>query len=136
MVGNIFQTGENVAVADTAADVLVDRLIGWGVHEIFGLPGDGINGVMEALRKRQDDIRFIHVRHEESAAFMACAYAKYTGRLRVCLATSGPGGIHLLMGSAMQMLDGFQSLLSSRDQLPMFSAINGHAALMSSTSIR
>lgn len=100
MVGNIFQTGENVA--DTAADVLVDRLIGWGVHEIFGLPGDGINGVMEALRKRQDDIRFIHVRHEESAAFMACAYAKYTGRLGVCLATSGPGGIHLLMGSAMQ----------------------------------
>ena len=68
-------------MAETAADILIDRLIGWGVHEIFGLPGDGINGIMEALRKRQDDIRFIHVRHEESAAFMACAYAKYTGRL-------------------------------------------------------
>lgn len=81
-----------------ASDVLVERLITWGVDTIFGLPGDGINGVMEALRKRQDKIRFIHVRHEESAAFMACAYAKFTGRLGVCLATSGPGGIHLLNG--------------------------------------
>ena len=66
-------------MAETAADILIDRLIGWGVDEIFGLPGDGINGIMEALRKRQDEIRFIHVRHEESAAFMACAYAKFTG---------------------------------------------------------
>ena len=81
-----------------ASDVLVERLIAWGVDTIFGLPGDGINGVMEALRKKQDKIRFIHVRHEESAAFMACAYAKFTGRLGVCLATSGPGGIHLLNG--------------------------------------
>ena len=81
-----------------AADVLVERLISWGVDTIFGLPGDGINGIMEALRKTQDKIRFIHVRHEESAAFMACAYAKFTGRLGVCLATSGPGGIHLLNG--------------------------------------
>ncbi len=82
----------------TAADVLVEKLIEWGVDTIFGLPGDGINGVMEALRKQQKKIRFIHVRHEESAAFMACAYAKFTGRLGVCLATSGPGGIHLLNG--------------------------------------
>ena len=81
-----------------ASDVLVERLIAWGVDTIFGLPGDGINGVMEALRKAQDKIRFIHVRHEESAAFMACAYAKFTGRLGVCLSTSGPGGIHLLNG--------------------------------------
>ncbi len=81
-----------------ASDVLVERLIAWGVDIIFGLPGDGINGVMEALRKAKDKIRFIHVRHEESAAFMACAYAKFTGRLGVCLATSGPGGIHLLNG--------------------------------------
>jgi pyruvate dehydrogenase (quinone)/pyruvate oxidase len=81
-----------------ASDVLVERLVAWGVDTIFGLPGDGINGVMEALRKQQDKIRFIHVRHEESAAFMACAYAKFTGRLGVCLATSGPGGIHLLNG--------------------------------------
>ena len=81
-----------------ASDVLVERLLAWGVDTIFGLPGDGINGVMEGLRKAKDKIRFIHVRHEESAAFMACAYAKFTGRLGVCLATSGPGGIHLLNG--------------------------------------
>ncbi len=82
----------------TCSDVLVERLLAWGVDTIFGLPGDGINGVMEALRKAKDKIRFIHVRHEESAAFMACAYAKFTGRLGVCLSTSGPGGIHLLNG--------------------------------------
>src|SRR5579862_113616 len=82
----------------TAADVLVETLLDWGVDVIFGLPGDGINGIMESLRSRQDKIRFIQVRHEEAAAFMACAYAKYTGKLGVCLATSGPGGIHLLNG--------------------------------------
>src|SRR3954453_13912957 len=81
-----------------ASDLLVERLIDWGVDTIFGLPGDGINGVFEALRKNKDRIRFIHVRHEEAAAFMACAYAKFTGRLGVCIATSGPGGIHLLNG--------------------------------------
>jgi pyruvate dehydrogenase (quinone) len=81
-----------------ASDVLVERLLAWGVDIIFGLPGDGINGVFEALRKQKDKIRFIHVRHEEAAAFMACAYAKFTGRLGVCIATSGPGGIHLLNG--------------------------------------
>jgi pyruvate dehydrogenase (quinone)/pyruvate oxidase len=81
-----------------ASDVLVERLLTWGVDTIFGLPGDGINGVFEALRKQKDKIRFIHVRHEEAAAFMACAYAKFTGRLGVCIATSGPGGIHLLNG--------------------------------------
>lgn len=81
-----------------ASDVLIERLLAWGVDTVFGLPGDGINGVFEALRKQQDRIRFIHVRHEESAAFMACAYAKFTGRLGVCVATSGPGGIHLLNG--------------------------------------
>src|SRR3954467_15198776 len=82
----------------TAADRMVESLLDWGVDTIFGLPGDGINGIMEALRQRQDKIRFIQVRHEESAAFMACAYAKYTRKLGVCLATSGPGGIHLLNG--------------------------------------
>ena len=81
-----------------ASDVLVERLLARGVDTIFGLPGDGINGVFEALRKQKDKIRFIHVRHEEAAAFMACAYAKFTGRLGVCIATSGPGGIHLLNG--------------------------------------
>jgi pyruvate dehydrogenase (quinone)/pyruvate oxidase len=73
-------------------------LIDWGVDTIFGLPGDGINGIMESLRSRQDKIRFVQVRHEEAAAFMACGYAKYTGKLGACLATSGPGGIHLLNG--------------------------------------
>jgi pyruvate dehydrogenase (quinone) len=81
-----------------ASDILVERLIAWGVDTIFGLPGDGINGVFGALRKQKEQIRFIHVRHKEAAAFMACAYAKFTGRLGVCIATSGPGGIHLLNG--------------------------------------
>src|SRR5215216_1282326 len=85
-------------MAKTAADVLIETIMDWGVDTVFGLPGDGINGIMEALRKRQDQIRFIQVRHEESAAFMACGYAKYTGKLGVCLATSGPGGLHLING--------------------------------------
>jgi len=93
-------------MAMTASDVLVEGLLGWGVDTIFGLPGDGINGIMEALRTRQDKIKFIQVRHEEAAAFMACAYAKYTGKLGVCLATSGPGGIHLLNGLYDAKLDG------------------------------
>jgi pyruvate dehydrogenase (quinone)/pyruvate oxidase len=92
--------------ARTASDVLVETLIEWGVDTIFGIPGDGINGVIEALRLRQDKIRFIQVRHEEAAAFNACAYAKFTGRLGVCLATSGPGGIHLLNGLYDAKLDG------------------------------
>src|SRR4051812_17864063 len=90
----------------TAADVLVDILIDWGVQVVFGLPGDGINGIMEALRKRADRVRFVQVRHEESAALMACGYAKFTGKLGVCLATSGPGGIHLLNGLYDAKLDG------------------------------
>src|SRR5438477_702734 len=85
-------------MAMTGGDLLIEVLLEWGVEVIFGLPGDGINGIMEALRKRQDAIRFIQVRHEEAAAFMACGYAKYTGKLGVCLATSGPGAIHLLNG--------------------------------------
>ncbi|KAF0096256.1 MAG: pyruvate oxidase [Puniceicoccaceae bacterium 5H] len=85
-------------MAKTAADVLVETLIDWGVEVIFGLPGDGINGIMESLRTRQDKIKFVQVRHEEAAAFMACGYAKYTKKLGCCLATSGPGGIHLLNG--------------------------------------
>src|SRR5438105_8560572 len=93
-------------MAKTAADVLVETLLDSGVEVIFGLPGDGINGIMESLRTRQDKIRFIQVRHEEAAAFMACGYAKYTGRLGVCLATSGPGGIHLLNGIYDAKLDG------------------------------
>src|SRR5258707_498547 len=90
----------------TAADVLVEAIHDWGIGVVFGLPGDGINGIMEAVRKREDTIKFIQVRHEESAAFMACAYAKYTGKLGCCLATSGPGGIHLLNGLYDAKLDG------------------------------
>lgn len=88
-----------------ASEVLVESLLDWGVEVIFGLPGDGINGVIEALRQKQDEIRFIQVRHEEAAAFAACGYAKLTGKLGVCLATSGPGGIHLLNGLYDAKLD-------------------------------
>jgi pyruvate dehydrogenase (quinone) len=93
-------------MAQTAADILIEVLQDWGVDTVFGLPGDGINGIMEALRKRRDAIRFVQVRHEEAAAFMACGYAKFTGRLGVCLATSGPGGLHLLNGLYDAKLDG------------------------------
>ena len=88
-----------MAQEKTSADLLVDLLVDkWGVRHIFGLPGDGINGIMDALRKRQDDVQFIGVRHEEAAAFAAVGYAKFSGRLGVCLATSGPGAIHLMNG--------------------------------------
>ncbi|HVY58775.1 MAG TPA: thiamine pyrophosphate-dependent enzyme [Xanthobacteraceae bacterium] len=90
----------------TAADVLVNTLIRWGVDTVFGIPGDGVNGIIEAFRLKKDVIRFIQVRHEEAAAFNACAYAKWTGRLGVCVATSGPGGIHLLNGLYDAKLDG------------------------------
>jgi pyruvate dehydrogenase (quinone) len=90
----------------TTSDLLIERLIDWGVDTIFGFPGDGINAIMEALRTRQDEIHFIQVRHEEAAAFAAVGYAKYTGRLGVCLATSGPGGIHLLNGLYDAKCDG------------------------------
>src|SRR5207248_395988 len=93
-------------MATTAADLLIETLIEWGVEVVFGLPGDGINGVMESLRQHREKIRFIQVRHEEAAALMACGYAKYTGKLGVCLATSGPGGIHLLNGLYDAKMDG------------------------------
>ena len=93
-------------MAKTTADVLFERLLAWGVDVIFGLPGDGINGFMEALRAIRDRIRFIQVRHEEGAAFMACGYAKFTGRLGVCIATSGPGAIHLFNGLYDAKMDG------------------------------
>lgn len=88
-----------------ASELLVERLVDWGVDTVFGLPGDGINGIMEGLRRHQDRIRFVLVQHEEAAAFMACGYAKTTGRLGVCLATSGPGGLHLINGLYDAKLD-------------------------------
>ncbi len=98
-------TGWEGVMKRIAAESLVTRLADWGVDTIFGLPGDGINGLFEALRRHQDRIRFVLVHHEEAAAFMACAYAKTTGRLGVCIATSGPGGVHLLNGLYDAKLD-------------------------------
>src|SRR5437763_3858487 len=92
-------------MAKIASELLWERLIDWEVDTVFGLPGDGISGLMEGLRRNQDRIRFILVHHEEAAAFMATGHAKVTGRLGVCLATSGPGGIHLLNGLYDAKLD-------------------------------
>jgi pyruvate dehydrogenase (quinone) len=92
-------------VAEIVSEALIGRLADWGVDTVFGLPGDGINGIMEGLRRQQDRVRFILVHHEEAAAFMATGYAKATGKIGVCLATSGPGGIHLLNGLYDAKLD-------------------------------
>ena len=88
-----------------ASESLIERLADWGVDTVFGLPGDGINGIMEGLRRHQDRVKFFLVHHEEAAAFMATGYAKATGRLGVCLATSGPGGLHLINGLYDAKLD-------------------------------
>jgi len=89
----------------TASDFLVHRLYEWGVRRIFGYPGDGINGVVGALDRAKDKIHFVQARHEELAAFMACAHAKFTGEVGVCMATSGPGAIHLLNGLYDALMD-------------------------------
>ena len=93
-------------MAKTGADLLIERLLAWGVDTVFSLPGDGINELYESLRTRQDKIRLVQVRHEEAAAFMAGGYAKFTGKLGVCMATSGCGGIHLLNGLYDAKYDG------------------------------
>ena len=85
-------------MANTVSDFLVKRLHEWGVRRIFGFPGDGINGIIGAVGRATDTIDFVQVRHEEMAAFMACAHAKFTDEVGVCMATSGPGAIHLLNG--------------------------------------
>ena len=82
----------------TVSDFLVERLSSWGVKRVYGYPGDGINGVMGALNRANGRIDFIQTRHEEMAAFMACGHAKFTDEPGVCIATSGPGAIHLLAG--------------------------------------
>src|SRR5205823_13515060 len=84
-------------MAELVSDYLLGRLSDWGVKRIYGYPGDGINGIVGAL-ERVDGLDFVQVRHEEMAAFMACGHAKFTGEVGVCLATSGPGAIHLLNG--------------------------------------
>ena len=85
-------------MSNTVGDFFVHRLYEWGVRRIFGYPGDGINGVLGALQRAKDKIEFVQVRHEEMAAFMACAHAKFTGELGVCLSTGGPGASHLITG--------------------------------------
>ena len=85
-------------MSKTVGDFVVERLAEWGVKRIFGYPGDGINGVIGALARAKGKIEFIQVRHEEMAAFMAAAYAKFTGELGVCLSTGGPGATHLITG--------------------------------------
>jgi len=93
-------------MAQQVSDLIVERLLTWGVDTIFGFPGDGVDGFFESLRTHQDKLRFIQVRHEEAAAFAAVGYAKYSGRIGVCVATSGPGGIHLLNGLYDAKCDG------------------------------
>ena len=90
----------------TTSDILVETLIDWGATHVFGIVGDGINSIIESLRKRQDRIRYIAVRHEEAAAFMASGWAKHTGRLGVCVGTTGPGAIHLMNGLYDAAFDG------------------------------
>src|ERR687894_465501 len=92
-------------MANTVSDFFWRRLSQWGVRRIFGYPGDGINGLIGALARAGDQMEFVQARHEELAAFMACAHAKFTGELGVCLATSGPGAIHLLNGLYDAKLD-------------------------------
>src|SRR6266571_4142084 len=104
-------------MSGTVSDYMIQRLREWGVKRIYGYPGDGINGLMGALGRATDEIRFIQARHEEMAAFMACAHAKFSGELGVCLATSGPGAIHLLNGLYDAKLD-HQPVLAIVGQAP------------------
>src|SRR5256885_9334160 len=92
-------------MAQTVSDYIIQRLYAWGVRTIYGYPGDGINGLIGALDRADGRVRFIQTRHEENAAFMACGHAKYTGEVGVCMATSGPGAIHLLNGLYDAKLD-------------------------------
>src|SRR4051812_20674180 len=101
--GPIERTGG--IMAKSAADFMLERLHQWGVDRIYGYPGDGINGILGALGRHEEEIDFVQARHEEMAAFMACGHAKWTGEPGVCLATSGPGAIHLLNGLYDAKLD-------------------------------
>jgi pyruvate dehydrogenase (quinone) len=85
-------------MSQTVGDFLLQRVSDWGIKRVYGYPGDGINGIIGAFEHNKNAPEFVQVRHEEMAAFMACAHAKYTGEVGVCLATSGPGAIHLLNG--------------------------------------
>lgn len=111
-------------MGETVSDFLVKRLSEWGVKRIYGYPGDGINGIMGALNRASDAMEFVQVRHEEMSAFMACAHAKFTGEVGVCLATSGPGAIHLLNGLYDAQLD-HQPVVAIVGQVPR-SALGAH----------
>jgi pyruvate dehydrogenase (quinone) len=113
-----------VKMADTVGDFFVERLYQWGVRRIYGYPGDGINGVFGALQRAEGKIEFIQVRHEEMAAFMACAHAKFTGELGVCIATSGPGASHLLTGLYDARMDHMPVLAITGQQAR--AALGGH----------
>jgi pyruvate dehydrogenase (quinone) len=111
-------------MSQTVGDFLVERLHAWGVKKIFGYPGDGIDGVFGALNRANGKIEFIQARHEEMAAFMASAYAKFTGELGVCIATSGPGASHLITGLYDARLDHMPVLAIAGQQAR--AAIGGH----------
>src|SRR5947209_14618793 len=117
-------TTGTATMAQTVGDFVVERLHAWGVRIIFGYPGDGINGVFGALNRAGGKIEFIQARHEEMAAFMASAYAKFTGELGVCIATSGPGASHLLTGLYDARLDHMPVLAIAGQQAR--TAIGGH----------
>src|SRR6201997_639525 len=111
-------------MSQTVGDFPVERLRAWGVRKIFGYPGDGINGVFGALNRANGKIQFIQARHEEMAAFMASAYAKFTGELGVCIATSGPGAAHLVTGLYDARLDHMPVLAIAGQQAR--NALGGH----------
>src|SRR5438477_5759 len=105
--------------SNLVGDFLVKRLAAWGIKRIYGYPGDGINGIMGALDRAGDLMKFVQVRHEEMAAFMACAHSKFTGEVGVCLATSGPGAIHLLNGLYDAKLRRAANVLNSGKKVAM-----------------
>src|ERR1700749_1633894 len=111
-------------MSQTVGDFIVERLAAWGVRRIFGYPGDGINGVFGALQRAQGKIEFIQARHEEMAAFMASAHAKFTGELGVCIATSGPGAAHLVTGLYEARMDHMPVLAITGQQAR--AALGGH----------
>src|SRR6201746_818859 len=111
-------------MAKTVGDFFIERLYQWGVRRVFGYPGDGINGVFGALNRAHGKIEFIQARHEEMAAFMASAYAKFTGELGVCIATSGPGASHLITGMYDARMDHVPVLAIAGQQAR--AALGGH----------
>src|ERR1700735_335619 len=111
-------------MSQTVGDFLVERLYAWGVRRIYGYPGDGINGVFGALNRADNRIEFVQARHEEMAAFMASAHAKFTGELGVCIATSGPGASHLITGLYDARLDHMPVLAIAGQQAR--NALGGH----------